>query len=205
MPPHCNMMNGLNDFPRMIILYNANANSKRGELQGMGYLAAWKVLEEMITDFRRRGIVVPAEIMSDLRSAKTLINVLKADPSHVDTSQKVDAYLLNVESYLVSEGQKMFGTEYVEEWLKRLDEASKKILEKEEEKTFIPGVPREHKWIRVKPSTELPIEKLKTLAEESHLSYNVQNDGYLLVYGEDGRIKEFIKKMATKYGFKTEK
>jgi hypothetical protein len=27
----------------------------------------------------------------------------------------------------------------------------------------------------------------------------------LLVYGEDGRIKEFIKKMATKYGFKTEK
>jgi hypothetical protein len=172
----------------------------------MNYLAAWKVLEEMITDFRRRGIGVPTEIMSDLRSAKTLINVLKADPSRVDTSQKVDEYLLNVESYLVSEGQKMFGSGYVEEWLKRLDEASKKMLEKEEEETkLIPGVPREHKWIRVKPSTELPIEKLKKLAEESHLSCNVQNDGCLLVYGEDGRIKEFIKKMATKYGFKTEK
>jgi hypothetical protein len=172
----------------------------------MNYLAAWKVLEEMITDFRRRGIGVPTEIMSDLRSAKTLINVLKADPSRVDTSQKVDEYLLNVESYLVSEGQKMFGSGYVEEWLKRLDEASKKMLEKEEEETkFIPGVPREHKWIRVKPSTELPIEKLKKLAEESHLSCNVQNDGCLLVYGEDGRIREFIKKMATKYGFKTEK
>jgi hypothetical protein len=172
----------------------------------MGHLASWKVLEEMITDFRRRGIVVPTEIMSDLRSAKTLINVLKADPSHVDTSQKVDDYLLHVESYLVSEGQKMFGTEYVKEWLKWLDEARKKILEKEEEeKKFVPGVPREHKWIRVKPSTELPTEKLKTLTEESHLSYNVQNDGCLLVYGEDGRIKEFIKKMATKYGLKTEK
>jgi len=189
----------------MITLYNVGANSKHGEIQAMRYLAAWKVLEEMITDFRKRGVVVPAEIMSDLRSAKTMINVLKADPSRVDTSQKVDEYLLNVESYLVSEGQKMFGTGYVEEWLKRLDEASKKILEKEEEKTFILGVPREHEWIRVKPSTELPIEKLKTLAEESHLSYNVQNDGCLLVYGEDGRIKEFIKKMATKYGFKTEK
>ena len=190
----------------MITLYNVGANSKHGEIQAMGYLAAWKILEKMITDFRKRGIVVPAEIMSDLRYAKTLINILKADPSRVDTSQKVDEYLLNVESYLVSEGQKIFGTEYVENWLKRLDEASKKILEKEEEKTkFLPGVPREHKWIRVKPSTELPIEKLKTLAEESHLSYNFQNDGYLLVYGEDGRIKEFIKKMATKYGFKTEK
>lgn len=172
----------------------------------MGYLAAWNVLEEMIIDFRKRGIVAPAKIMSDLKSAKTLINVLKADPSHVNTSQKIDEYLLNVESYLVSEGQKMFGKGYVEKWLKRLDEASKKILEKEEEETtFIPGIPREHKWVRVKPSTELPTEKLKTLAEESDLSLNVQNDGYLLVYGEDSHIKEFIKKMATKYGFKTEK
>ena len=163
-------------------------------------------MEKMVTDFRKKGIVVPAEIMSDLRFAKTLINVLKADPSRLDTSQKVDEYLLNMESYLVSEGQKMFGTEYVEEWLKRLDEASKKILEKEEEESkFIPGVPREHKWVRVKPSTELPIEKLKMLAEESHLSYNVQTDCCLLVYGEDKCVKEFVKKMAARYSLKTEK
>jgi len=172
----------------------------------MGYLAAWKVLEEMITDFRRRGIIVPAEIMSDLRSAKTLINVLKADPSRVDTSQKIEEYLLNVESHIVSEGQKMFGAEYVEEWLKRLDEASKKTFEEEEEETkFILGLPRERRWIRVKPSAELPIEKLKVLAEESRLSCNVQNDGCLFVYGEDERIKEFVKKMATKYGLEAEK
>jgi hypothetical protein len=46
---------------------------------------------------------------------------------------------------------------------------------------------------------------LKTLAEESHLSYNVQSDGCLLVYGEDKCVKEFVKKMAAKYGLKTEK
>jgi len=172
----------------------------------MGYSAIWKVLEEMVADFRKRGAVVPAEIMSDLKSAKTLISVLKVDPSRVDTSQKVDEFLLKVESCLISEGQKMFGTGYVEEWLKRLDEASKKISEKEEEETkFIPGVPREHKWIRVKPLAELPIEKLKTLAEGSHLSYDVQSDGCLLVYGKDKCIKEFIKNMAKKYGLKTEK
>jgi hypothetical protein len=172
----------------------------------MGYLAAWKVLEGMITDFRKRGIVVPAEIMSDLRSAKTLINILKADSNRVETSQKIDEYLLNVESYLVSEAQKTFGTKYVEEWLKRLDEASKKVAEEEEEEPkFIPGLPRGHKWVRVKPSTELPIEKLKTLAEEAHLSHNVQSDGCLLVYGEDKCIKEFVKNMAKKHGSKTEK
>lgn len=172
----------------------------------MNYFAAWKVLEEMTADFRKRGIVIPAEIMNDLKSAKTLINVLKADSNRTDITQKVEKYLLSVESCLVSEGQKMFGSKYVEEWLKRLEGAERKTFGKEEEEAkFVSGVPREHKWIRVKPSTELPIEKLKVLAEETNLSCNVQSDGCLLVYGKDECIKEFVKKMATKYGLKGEK
>jgi len=171
----------------------------------MGYLDVWKVLEVMITDLRKRGLIVPVEVMSNLKSAKTMIKILKADPTRGETSQKIEEYLASVESYLVTEGQK-FGTEYVDEWLKRLDEASRKTLEEEEEETrFISGLPREHKWIRVKPSAELPLEKLKLLAGKSKLSYRTQNDGYLLVYGEDERVKEFVKKMATKYEFKTEK
>ncbi|MDH5753969.1 MAG: DUF2096 domain-containing protein [Candidatus Bathyarchaeota archaeon] len=168
-------------------------------------MAAWKVLEEMITDFRKRGVTVPADVISNLRYAKTLINVLKADPSRVDTGQKVEEHLRSVESYLVSKGQESFGAGYAEEWLKRLDEASKKVLEEEEETRFISGLPREQKWIRVKPFAELPSEKLKALADELSLSYNVQNDGCLLVYGKDERIKDFVKKMATKYGLKAEK
>lgn len=172
----------------------------------MNHLAAWKVLEEMIIGFRKKGVAIPAEIMSDLRSAKTLINVLKADPSRIDTSQKIEEYLLNIESYLVSEGQKIYGIECVEEWLKQLDEASRKAFEEKEEKTrFVSGIPREHKWVRVKPSAEMPIEKLKVLAEKLKLSYNAQSDGYLLVYGKDECIKEFVKKMAAKYGLKAEK
>ena len=170
----------------------------------MGYLAAWKVLEEMITDFRKRGMTVPAAVISDLKSAKTLINVLRADPSRIDTGQKVDGYLRNVESYLVSEGQKRFGTEYVDEWLKRLDEASKRVLE-EEETRFVPGLPRAQKWIRVKPSAELPLERIKELADELSLSCEVQNDGCLLVYGEDERVRGLVKKMATKHGLRAEK
>jgi hypothetical protein len=180
-----------------------------GDQQAMGYLAAWKVLEAMIADFRKRGIPVSADIMNDLKSAKTLINILKADPCRVDTSQKVETYLLNVESHLVSQGQKKLGAEYVEEWLKQLDEASQKPHEEEaaeeEETRFIPGLPREQKWIRAKPTAELPLEKIKALAEEANLTSKLQNDGYLLVYGEDKSIKEFVKKMATEYGLKAEK
>lgn len=171
----------------------------------MVYSAAWKVLEEMITDFRKKGATVPAEMISNLRHAKTLINVLGADPSRLDTSQRVEEHLRSIESYLVSEGQKRFGTAYVEEWIKRLDEASMKVFEEEEKETkFVSGVPREQKWIRVKPSAELPLEGLKALADKLCLSFNLQNDGCLLVYGEDQRIKDFVKKMTAKYRFKAE-
>jgi hypothetical protein len=147
-------------------------------------------------------------MMDDLKSAKTLINVLRADPCREETSQRVETYLLNLESYLVSQAQKKFGSKYVEEWLRRLDEASKKPHEEEEpeaEARFVPGLPREQKWIRVKPTGELTLERIKELATESNLLFNVQSDGYLLVYGEDERIKEFVKKMATTYGLETEK
>ncbi|MBS7637054.1 DUF2096 family protein [Candidatus Bathyarchaeota archaeon] len=169
----------------------------------MGYLAVWKVLEEMITDLKKKGVKVPADILNDLKYARTLINVLKADPTRLETSQKIEEYLNNVEAYLVSEGQK-FGNKYVEEWIKRLEEASRKVFE-EEETRFVPGLPREQRWIRIKPSEEMPIEALKAMAGELNLSFEMQSDGFLLVYGEDERLKDFIKKMATKYGYKPEK
>lgn len=169
----------------------------------MGYSAAWKVLEEMISDFRKKGLDVPAGIMSDLRHAKTLINVLKADPSRLETSQKVEEHLRSVESYLVSEGTRKLGEGYAENWIERLNDASVKATEEEKEQTrFISGIPRKQKWIRVKPSTELPIERLKALADELDLSHSIQDDGCLLVYGRDQCIKDFVKKMTAKHGLK---
>lgn len=171
----------------------------------MGYLATWKVLEEMITDFRKKGIAVPADIVSNLRHAKTLINVLRVDSSHLQTNQKIAEHLRSLESYLVSEGQKRFGTAYVEEWIRRLDKASIKAIEEEKETRFISGVPRDQKWIRVKPSAELPIEGLKALADDFDLSYRVHDDGCLLVHGKEEHIKDFVKKMTTKYGLRAGK
>jgi len=170
----------------------------------MGYLAIWKVLEEMITDFRKKGITVPSNVIDDLKYARTLINVLKADPSRLEITQKIEKCLNNVESYLISEGQQ-FGDKYVEEWVKKLEEASRRIDENEYVSRFVPGLPREQRWVRVKPSGEMPLDALKSLAKELNLSHEMQSDGYLLVYGEEEQVKEFVKKMATKYGLKAEK
>jgi len=160
----------------------------------------------MVANFRKKGKTIPEKTMNDLKSARTLIKMLKANTNQEETIQKIETYLTNVESYLVSEGEKLYGTKYINEWLKRLNEASKKKTEPEQEETrFVPGLPRGQKWVRVKPSTEIPIEKVKTLAENSGLLYKTQTDGNLLVYCKDEQVKDFVKKMATEHRLKTKK
>ncbi len=172
----------------------------------MGYLAAWKVSEEMILELRKRGVTIPSEVMTNLRSAQSTIRILESSRDYGEADQKIEEYLRSVESYLVSEGQKVFGTEYLDEMLRRLGEARKTTVEEDREQTrIVLGLPRGQRWVRVSPSTELPIERLKTLAQESNLACNVQNDGSVLVCGRNSDIKDFVKKMATEYGSKTRK
>lgn len=171
----------------------------------MNYSAVWKVLENMVMDFKKRGLTIKDDLISELRYTKTLINILRADPLNIDLSGQVEEYLRNLESRLITEGKTKLGNKYTKEWLKQLDKASESVFEKKEgETTFIPGVPRNKKWIRIKPSSELNLEKLKALAEETKLMFKLQNN-YFLMYGEEESTKAFIKKIATKYGFKAKK
>ena len=165
----------------------------------MGHLAVWKVLEEMIIEFRKKGLPIPVTVMNDLKSARTMIKLSSVDESRGEISQKVEEYLGSVESYLVTEAQKHLAPEYLDGWLRRLEEATCDVCETEEkgkvESKFISGIPRDQKWIRVEPLASLPVEKLQQFAGETNLSSRVQEDGRLLVYGKAEKIKEFIKKM----------
>jgi hypothetical protein len=162
----------------------------------MDHLAVWKVLEEMIVEFRKKGVLIPATVMNDLKSARTMIKIMNVNESHGETIPKAEEYLGSVEAYLVTEAQKKFAPEYIDDWLRRLEEASCEIWEeKGEESRFISGLPRDQKWIRVEPLARLPLEKLKQLAKETNLSTSVQENGRLLIYGKAEDIKGFVKKM----------
>jgi len=166
----------------------------------MGYSAVWKVLEDIIIEFRKKGLTVPATVMNDLKSAKTMIKLMDAvDNDRGEMAPKLEQYLASVEGYLITEAQKSFPPERIDEWLKRLDTASCDACAVEtqakEEPRFIPGLPRDQKWVRVKPISSLPAEKLKQLAEETNLSSRPDKDGHLIVHGKAEDIEEFIKKM----------
>ena len=163
----------------------------------VGYSAKWKVLEDMMISLRRKGVEMPLTVVNDLRSAKLLIGIVDAEDSKGDALMKLEETFGSVESYLVSEAQNVLSDAAVDEWLKRLDEASISTCEAKPrtENKFITGVQRDQKWIRIEPIPNLPAEKLTLIAKENSLSVNQQKDGRLVVFGEQESIKAFLKKM----------
>ena len=167
----------------------------------MGYAVTWKILEEIVIELRKKGIAVPEKVMTDLRSAKTMIKLVDAvDKDKGEMAAKLEQCLTDVEIHLITEAQKSFPQDRVDEWLQRLNQATcdecVSVPQMEEETRFISGVPRDQKWMRVEPIAILPLKKLKTLADETGLSYKPDKDDHLIVYGEAVQIREFVKKMA---------
>jgi hypothetical protein len=165
----------------------------------MGLEEVWKTLADLITEFRRKSETIPADVMEDLRAAKTLIHVLKAEPDHVENVPTIEAYLGNVESFLIMEAHEKFGSEFAENWMKKLREARKVVVKGrtlEPTLRFVPSLPRGKRWIRVQVSKETPQRYIESLADEFGLSYKMQRDGYMLVYGDDEKLKLFVKKTA---------
>jgi hypothetical protein len=171
----------------------------------MGYEAVWKVLEEIAIQLRKKGEEPPTNIVNDLKSAKILMKVLEASESDQgETAPKIEQHLGSVEAYLITEAQKNFPPTRIDTWLKRIEEAScdtcqtcrlKSEKTEKSETNFVTGIPRDQKWIRVKPLTNLPAEKLKEFAEETNLSFREEKDGLLTVHGSTKNIKKFVEKM----------
>lgn len=170
----------------------------------MGYGEIWKILDDLIVEFRKRGEVIPTNVIEDLRAGKTMIQVLKADPTRAENIPSIEMYLGNVESYLIFTAHQKFGAEFAERWMKKLREARKTIRTGEEETPwepspkFVPGVPRDQKWLRVQVSAETPENEIKRLAAEFGLSTRMETDGYMLVYGDGGELKLFVQKTGEK-------
>jgi hypothetical protein len=168
----------------------------------MSHVAKSRIIEEIIIELRRKGLEIPPNVMSNLKSARTLMKVEKVDSKDQgETDPKIDQYISSVEAYAITEANRHFPGEKVDKWLTALDLAScdtcVTIEKPKEEKRFIPGVPRDQKWIRVEPINSLPIEKLEKMATENKLSFQRDKDGHLIVYGTDENVKIFVKKMTT--------
>jgi len=165
----------------------------------MSYEEKWKSLADLLTELQERGKKIPATVITDLRSAKTMIQVLKADPTHTENTSRLDTYMRSVESYIIFAAEKL-GTETVEEWLKKLKDP--KTAQKKDVAAgsrFSSGVPRGESWMRIKISDDTPLEDVKNLVKENKLSHKMQENSYMLVYGNKNNIKSFVRMMAEQF------
>jgi hypothetical protein len=139
--------------------------------------------------------------MEDLRSAKSLIHISNANPSASRDSTQIEAYLSNVEVYLMSRARK-FGNRFAEKWMKRLETARAEAIEEfttnSKVSKFLPRIPKGTPWVRVKISEDISRDSAKVMAKESGLLTNSREKGYLLVYGQRERLQIFIRKMNEK-------
>ncbi len=165
----------------------------------MGHnIASWKLIEDMMLELRKKGVAIPHNIVNDLRSAKVMINLACKEDSRGEVIQKAEEYTANVEAYLMTEAQKVLGSEQVDLWLMRLEQANAQVREEpEQEDQFVTGVPRDQKWIRVEPINNLPTERIQQIAKEQSLQVKAQNDGRLVVFGQPEDIKSFLKKLTS--------
>lgn len=166
----------------------------------MSYERKWKLLADLLTKLQENGEKIPADVLNDLRSAKTMIQVLKADPTHIESISRIDTYLRTVEAYTIFTMEKQ-GKENVEEWLKKLKEQERVEINEKVEKnsTFVTRVPRNKNWIRIQISEDIPREEMKELVEENGLSYRLEQYGYILVQGDKENLKLLVKRLAEQF------
>ena len=156
----------------------------------MSYERKWKLLADLLTKLQENGEKIPADVLNDLRSAKTMIQVLKADPTHIESISRIDTYLRTVEAYTIFTMEKKRKGN-VEEWLKKLKEQERVEINEKVEKnsTFVTRVPRNKNWIRIQISEDIPREEMKEIVEENGLSYRLEQYGYILVQGDKGLVR----------------
>ena len=165
----------------------------------LSYEEKWDILADLLMKLQKKGENIPPEIMDDLRSAKTIIQILKADSMHKENSARADKYLRSVESYVIFTAEK-FGPETVEEWLKKLKESTKVTQKSTKTRTnFVHGVPRDKNWVQIQISKDTPKELVIKYAQENGLSYIERENGQIIVYGNKENINSFVKTMAEQF------
>jgi hypothetical protein len=165
----------------------------------MNYEEKWKILANLLIELKGNGEEIPVNILKDLRSAKTMIQVLKANSVFPENISRIETYLRSVESYVIFTAEKM-GAETAEEWLEQL--RNLKTVKKKDRlvgSRFSFGIPCDKSWMRIQISDHIPLVKVKKLIIENRLEFKIQENGYLIVYGKEQNIKSFVKKMITKF------
>jgi len=146
---------------------------------------------------REKGDVIPVNVVEDLRAARTLIEIIRAGGEISENATKVEELLGRVEAFLVSTAEARFGNQFINSWMDEMMKIRRGELKWKPKvvRRFIPGLPRDKDWIRIKISNIITKQKVDEIVRDLKLQVRMQRDGYLLVSGSKDEVKRFVKRV----------
>jgi hypothetical protein len=165
----------------------------------MNYESVWKLLEALLVELRAAGVVVPPELVDDLKSAKTLTGICRTESTCSSVASDIALYLDKVEPGLLGLAESQMGQEYAAEWQQRIEKARRQAPENAAIRSrFVTGISKGDHWIRIKTSNLIADSDLNESLVKLNLSCQQQDDGYLLVYGNKEKVKSLIREVSTR-------
>src|SRR5664279_3459126 len=106
----------------------------------------WMVLVELLTDLRKRNVVIDTKIPENIQMAKTTINFYKvnpADPERMKELKRMNDFMNSAQDMLLTLAEDV-GADYLESWLEKLRKAARgeQVYQLKDKKSkFVVGAP----------------------------------------------------------------
>jgi len=163
------------------------------------YLAAAKVLDQLILDLRSKNTDIPDQVVSSLKSGRSYAHVTMLNPNDIETAIKAQSALEIVEMNLLSIAEKMLGCEYANGWQKRIINAYQEEQESVPKKTtFVSGIPKSAHWVRIETQDLFTVQDIEKTINERQLNIRKQDDGFTLIYGSKEHLAVFLSEVRDK-------
>jgi hypothetical protein len=163
----------------------------------LNYDALWKTLDALLIEVRRKGSTVAQDVVDDLKSARTLINIYAADPTSTDTLAQIEDYLRRVESSLLFLAEADHGTAYAEAIMARLGTA--RTLGDDpappEVPRFIPGITPGQHWVRIDTRDTIDRAALTALAADMGLTLTMQGAHHAVIRGDKATVTRLLQRV----------
>ncbi|MCL2494434.1 MAG: hypothetical protein FWE98_02105 [Oscillospiraceae bacterium] len=159
------------------------------------YLAAAKVLDELMLALLGKGLTAPPHVVEDLKAGRALANMsarqqaASQEPGNAELEGKIAPALERVEMNLLALAEMAEGAAFADLWQGKIAGAYQSPPQAPPLAGKMQGVPRDAYPIRIQSSALAGCAP----AEALDLTVTAQEDGYTLIYGTKENISVFLK------------
>jgi len=165
------------------------------------YEYVWRTLADFTTALAKKSRRLPPNVVAELRTARSLIHILKTDPEDANLQSEVipriETHLRSVEAELASRATAL-GEDFLSEWMGRLEHAHRQASKvvQVESRISSPRIARDEYWLRIKVTEKSPQKLVREVSSAVGASVKPLNNHHMLVFGDKEQVRSFVKEIS---------